>query len=140
MTFKNWNHFPINKIYTPIFFTDIDNIPYLAQHVLIIFFQDNDCKCVYLFSISEPCDIPTKYRHKISTWWNYVNVKIEDVLKIMLNIKMFRKSIFNKLSPMILLYEWVDRRWLFQLFWVILERQYIFLCQLVLKGSKPDAH
>ena len=123
-----------------IFFTDIDNLLYLAQNIHILFFQDNDCKCVYLFSISEPCDSPTKYRHKINTWWNYVNVKFEDVLKIMLNIKVFRKSIFNKLSPMILLYEWVDRRWLFQLFWVILERQYIFLCQLVLKGSKPDAH
>ena len=123
-----------------IFFTDIDNLLYLAQNIHILFFQDNDCKCVYLFSISEPYDIPTKYRHKISTWWNYVNVKIEDVLKIMLNIKMFGKSIFNKLSPMILLYEWVYRRWLFQLFWVILERQYIFLCQLVLKGLKPDAH
>ena len=139
MTFKNWNNFPINKIYTPFFYKNF-YLLYLAQNVHILFFQDNDCKCVYLFSLSEPCDIPKKYRHKISTWWNYVNVKIEDVLKIMLNIKVFRKSIFNKLSPMILLYEWVDRRWLFQLFWVILERQYIFLCQLVLKGSKPDAH
>ena len=123
-----------------IFFTNIDNLLYPAQNMHILFFQDNDCKCVYHFLISEPCDIPTKYRHKISTWWNYVNVKIEDVIKIMLNIKMFRKSIFNKLSPMILLYEWVDRRWLFQLFWFILERQYIFLSQLVLKGSKLDAH
>ena len=47
---------------------DIDNLLYPAQNVHILFFQDNDCKCVYLFSISEPCDIPKKYRHKISTW------------------------------------------------------------------------
>ena len=66
MTFKNWNNFPINKIYTP--FLNLDKLLYPAQNVPIIFFEDNDCKCVYLFSISKPYDIPTKYRHKISTW------------------------------------------------------------------------
>ena len=56
MIFKNWNHFPINKICTPFFFTDIDNLLYPAQNVHTIFFQDNDCKYVYLFLIFEPCD------------------------------------------------------------------------------------
>ena len=105
------NHFPIKKNILH-FFTDIDNLLYPAQNVHIIFFQDNDCKCVYLFSISKPCDIPTKYRHKISTWWNYVNMKIGDVINIMLNIKMFKKSIFNKSC---------------------LQWSSLFLCQLVLK-------
>ena len=67
MTFKNWNNFPINKIYTPFFYKNF-YLLYPAQNVHVLFFQDNDCKCVYLFSLSEPCDIPKKYRHKISTW------------------------------------------------------------------------
>ena len=56
----------MNKIYTP-FFIDIDSLLFLAQEVHIIFFQDSDCKHVYLLQIFEPCNIPTKYRHEIST-------------------------------------------------------------------------